>query len=343
METWTGPLASETSSFWRELERNVQERRFPGLPIPLLIGLASMAAPQAPPAIDGPAARPFELSVNVDLVVLHATVRDRKGRTAADLRERDFEVYEDGVRQAIRLFRHEDIPLTAGLVIDHSRSMRPKLPEVVAAARTFVKSSGAEDEMFVVNFNEKVTLGLPRAIRFTNRPDELTAAISNMPAAGMTALYDATFEALHRLKAGSRDKKVLIVVSDGADNASARRETEVLKMAGQSGALIYTIGVFSDDDPDRNPGVLKRLARTTGGEAYFPRQLSEVVEICERIAREIRTQYTIGYVSASAAPPGVYRHIRVAAPTAAHGKLVVRTRAGYYPGESTPVKDEGAN
>src|SRR5205085_8494909 len=124
----------------------------------------------------------------------------------------------DGIRQSVRLFRHEDIPVTVGLVVDHSGSMRPKLSDVVAAARTFVLSSSPEDQMFVVNFNEKVTMGLPDALAFTNRSEELERAISRTPAAGMTALYDAVIAARERLKTGSREKKVLIVISDGGDN-----------------------------------------------------------------------------------------------------------------------------
>src|SRR5437588_11582092 len=130
------------------------------LPLLLLIG-----PPQAP--------EPFKISVNVDLVVLSATVRDSKGGLPPELHEQDFSIYEDGVRQSLRLFRHEDIPVTVGLVIDHSGSMRRKLAHVIAAARTFVESSSADDEMFVVNFNEHVTMGLPPAIRLSNNPDEL--------------------------------------------------------------------------------------------------------------------------------------------------------------------------
>lgn len=126
--------------------------------------------------------------MSVDLGVLHATARDRGSRSVSDLREQDFGVYEDGVRQSIRLFRHEDVPVTVGLVIDHSGSMQSKLTHVIAAARTFVHTSNPEDQMFVVNFNEKVTLGLPDAIRFTNRSEELERAISRTPAEGMTAL-----------------------------------------------------------------------------------------------------------------------------------------------------------
>jgi len=305
------------------------------LPVLLLFGAAGDAEPQAPP--------PFRISVNVDLVVLHATVCDRKGRIAPDLRKQDFEIYENGVRQSIRLFRHEDVPVTVGLVVDHSGSMRPKLGDVIAAARTFARSSNPEDQMFVVNFNEKVTLGLPAAIRFTNRPDQLESAILKVSATGETALYDAVIKALVQLQAGGCDKKVLLIISDGGDNASAHGLAEVLKMAGQSSALVYTIGIFDEADRDQNPGVLRRLARASGGEAFFPGQHQEVVAICERIASDIRHQYTIGYVPTSAAPPGAYRSIHVIAGAAGYGKLLVRARPGYTAGEPKPVRrDEGA-
>jgi VWFA-related protein len=309
----------------------------------LLIGFAGDAEPQAPPSSGSQVTEPYRISVNVDLVVLHPTVRDRKGLFASDLREQDFEVYEDHVRQSIRLFRHEDTPVTVGLVVDHSTSMRRKLADVIAAARTFVWSSNQDDEMFVVNFNEHVTLGLPVAMHFTNRVDALESAILRAPATGQTALYDAVARGFERLQIGGREKKVLIVISDGGDNASVHTLADVLKIAGQSSALVYTIGVFDEEDPDRNPEVLRRLARATGGEAFFPGQLSEVVEICERIARDIRNQYTVGYVPTSTAQPGVYRSIRMNARAAGYGKLFVRTRSGYIAGgESRPVKDEAA-
>lgn len=312
-----------------------------GLSLLVVIGVLGDAELQAPPPIEGQASQAYRISMDVSLVVLHATVRDQKGRLASDLREPDFEVYEDGVRQSIRLFLHEDIPVTVGLVVDHSGSMHRKLADVIAAARTFVQSSSPEDQLFVVNFNERVTLGLPDAIPLTNRSNELARAISKIPAAGKTALYDAVFVARERLQAGSRDQKVLIVISDGGDNASVHTLSEVLKMAEQSSALIYTIGIFDEEDPDRNPDVLRRLARVTGGEAFFPRQPDEVVGICERIARDIRNQYTLGYVSSNAAQPGAYRVIRVVAAATGKRKLLVRTRAGYIAGgESRPGKDE---
>jgi Ca-activated chloride channel family protein len=312
-------------------------------PVLLLIVLGGYAGQQVPPTSRGQDSGSFRIAVNVDMVVLPATVRDRQGRFVSDLREQDFEVYEGGVLQHIRLFRHEDIPVTVGLVVDHSGSMRPKLAEVTAAARTFVQSSNPEDQMFVVNFNEKVTLGLPDTIRFTDSSDELEGAISKAPADGKTALYDAVVEAFERLQEGSRDKKVLIVISDGGDNASARSLAHVLKMAEQSSAMIYTIGIFQEDDPDANPKVLSRLSQATGGEAFFPHQLSEVVAICERIARDIRNQYTIGYVSTNAARDGAYRAVRVVARATGHSKLFVRTRTWYIAGgEPRAGKEERA-
>jgi Ca-activated chloride channel family protein len=313
------------------------------VPLVLLIHFAAGAQPGVAAAGNVQDPEPYRISVDVDLVVLHATVLDRQGRFVSDLRERDFEVYQDGVRQSIRLFRHEDIPVTVGLVIDHSGSMQPKLWDVIVAARTFVRSSNREDRMFVVNFNEHVTMGLPGAEGFTNRPDELESAILKTPATGETALYDAAVAALERLRTSVQEKKVLVVIGDGGDNASAHSLSQVLKMAGQSSAVVYAIGIFDGEDADQNPGVLHRLARATGGEAFFPGQPNEVVDICERIARDIRNQYTIGFAPAGAGQPGVYRAIRVVASGTAYGKLSVRARSGYIAGgEPRPAKRETA-
>jgi Ca-activated chloride channel homolog len=309
------------------------------LPVLLLIVLARYAGYQNPQAVQDSGS--FRISVDVALVVLPATVTDRQGGFVSNLSEQDFEVYENGVPQRIQLFRSEDIPVTVGLVVDQSTSMIRKLADVSAAARSFVRSSNRDDEMFVVNFNEKVSLGLPGSIRFTNNAVYLQNAIVTKPAGGQTALYDAIAKALEELQAGSRDKKVLIVVSDGGDNASARSLSQVMKLAERSSAVIYTIGIFDEDDPDRNPGVLKRLAQATGGEAFLPKQLSEVAPICERIARDIRHQYTIGYIPTNLAHDGTHRAIRVVAQAKGHDKLSVRTRTGYIAG-GEPRPDEKA-
>jgi Ca-activated chloride channel family protein len=304
--------------------------RMLGLPAILLTMPVFYAGSQTVPAGNDqdPA---YRLSVDVNLVVLHATVRDRQGGFAANLREQDFQVYEDGVLQKLHLFQHEDIPVTVGLVVDHSGSMRPKLRDVTAAARGFVQFSNPEDQMFVVNFNEIVSMGLPATTRFSNDSAALGGAIWGAPAYGETALYDALVKALARVQEGRWDKKVLLVISDGGDNASSHSLAQVTGIAERSSALIYTIGLFDERDLDWNPRVLHRLAKATGGEAFFPRQLGEVVSICERIAREIRNQYTIGYVPTTVRK-GVYRTIRVVARAEGRDKLFVRTRAGYVSG-----------
>jgi VWFA-related protein len=148
--------------------------------------------------------------------------------------------------------------------------------------------------------------------------------------------------AFDQVRPAREEKKVLIVISDGGDNASNRSLESVLRMAGQSSALVYTIGIFDDEDADRNPGVLRRLARGTGGESYFPGRTIETVAICEHIARDIRNQYTIGYVPNGAAPAGVYRKIRVEAAAAGYGKLLVRARDGYIADEAKAANGQSA-
>ena len=310
------------------------------LPAFFLVVLAGYPGYPAPPAPQDRNPESLRISVNVDLVVLHATVSDRRGGFVSDLGERDFEVYEDGVPQPIRLFRNEDVPVTVGLIVDHSTSMRQRMPEVTAAAQAFVRSSNPDDQMFVVNFNEKVYLGLSAAIRFTDSPAELRNAIATTPIRGMTALYDAIAKGLQELQAGSRDKKVLIVVSDGGDNASAHSLAQVMKLAGQSNAVIYTVGIFQAEDKERNLGVLKDLAQATGGEAFLPEELPEVTAICERIARDIRHQYTIAYEPINMAHDGAYHAIRVVARAKGHrGGFAVRTRTGYI-ASGEPRRDE---
>jgi len=304
----------------------------------VVVGCAGQQAPLARPDSD---LESFRISVDVALVVLHATVTDRQGGAVSTLGEQDFEVHEDGVAQQIRVFTNDDVPVTAGLVVDHSTSMRPKLAEVAAAARTFVQSSNPQDEMFVVNFNEHVTLGLPAAIRFTDSSAKLEDAIGAARGLGMTALYDAIARALEELQAGSRDKKVLIVVSDGGDNASKRSLADVMTLARQSNAVVYTVGLFDENDEEKNRGVLKRLAQATGGEAFFPDRLGEVVTICERIARDVRHQYTIGYVPTNRSRDGSYRTVQLLAREKGH-RLSVRTRSGYIAGGTPPVGEASA-
>ena len=272
----------------------------------------------------------YTINVNVDVVVLHATAQDRKNILVSGLDKDDFQVYEDGVLQRIKYFSHEDIPVTVGLVVDNSGSMAQKRPDVVAAALAFARSSNPQDQMFVVDFNEKVAFGLPDGIPFTDQQAELEVALSRIAATGETALYDAISAALEHLKNGNRDKKVLIVISDGGDNASKHSLSQIVAMAGQPDAIIYTIGIFDEQDADRNPGVLKRLAKETGGEAFLPESSKDIAPICERIAHDIRNQYTLAYVPTNNKQDGTYRVIQVKASVPGRGRLAVRTRTGYF-------------
>jgi Ca-activated chloride channel family protein len=274
-------------------------------------------------ALQPPPEDSFGISVNVNLVVLHASVHDRQGHDVLDLHQNDFALFEDRVRQEIRLFRREDAPVTVGLVVDHSASMRSKMGDVTAAARHFAQSSNPKDDMFVINFNENVYSALGRN-RFTDKPAVLEAAIARAPVNGRTALYDAIAAGFEQLDAGHWDKKVLVVISDGGDNESSHTLAQISRLAEKSSASIFTVGIFDKDDSDARPGVLKRLAESTGGEAFFPKALNQIAPICDHIAHDIRNQYTIGYVSNSARPEGTRRAIRLTA-----GKWQVRTRSGY--------------
>jgi VWFA-related protein len=208
--------------------------------------------------------------------------------------------------------------------------MRPKRTDVIAAAMAFVRSSNPADQMFVVNFNEHVSLGLPAALPFTDNAAQLETALSRNAISGMTALYDAIAAGLEQLQKGKWDKKVLIVVSDGGDNASKRNLAQVLSMVNQSNAVIYTLGIFDETDEDRNPRVLSQLSRASGGEAFFPKTLQEILPICEQVAQEIRSQYSIAFVPTNRKQDGAYRTIDVKAYAPSGGRrLSVITRAGF--------------
>jgi VWFA-related protein len=283
----------------------------------------------------------YTINVNVDVVVLHATVQDHRNILVSGLGKDNFQIYEDGVLQPIKYFSHEDIPVTVGLVVDNSGSMKTKRSDVIAAALAFARSSNPQDQMFVINFNEKASFGLPESTPFTDQVPQLEVALSRIAADGQTALYDAVAAALAHLKKGDRDKKVLIVISDGGDNASKHKLSEITALAGQPDAIIYTIGLFDERDGEQNPRVLKQLAKDTGGEAFLPESIKNVVSICERIAHDIRNQYTLGYVPTNRKRDGTYRVIRVKANAQARGHLSVRTRTGYFTPTLPPPSGRG--
>jgi VWFA-related protein len=263
-------------------------------------------------------------------VVLPVVVTDKQGRFVADLERDRFAVYDNGRKMAVDLFTGEDAPVTVGLIIDASGSMRGKLGYVIAAALRFARLSNPEDELFAVRFNDDVRDAVP-GHRFLPAGDNaaLESALVALVAEGKTALYDALMAGLDRLDHASRARRILIVVSDGGDTASRATLDGVLTRARSSNVTIYTIGLFDPDDHDRNPGVLKSLANATGGERFLPKSAGPLMQVCAQIAREIRSGYTIGY-----APPdrdGAYHRLRVQIEAPDRG-LSVRTRPGYFAG-----------
>ena len=272
----------------------------------------------------------YKISVNVASVVLHATVENRKGSPVSGLGKDDFQVYEDGVRQRIEYFSHEDIPVTVGLVLDNSGSMGPKRSEVIAAALAFAATAIRRTRCSWSISTSMLRLAFPLTRHLRIRPRNCRLRCRNLRTTGETALYDALAAAIEHLKMGDRDKKVLIVISDGGDNVSKHNLSQILAMAGKSDVIIYTIGIYTDEDPDKKPDALRALAKTTGGEANFPESVTDVVPLCERIAGNIREQYTIAYDPLKRMQDGNYRLIQVKAIAPGHGRLSVRTRAGYY-------------
>ncbi len=252
------------------------------------------------------------------------------------LMEENFRVLEDKVEQKLSVFKQEDVPVSFGLVVDNSGSMRDKRPQVNAAALTFVKTSNPQDEGFVVNFNDDYYLDTEHD--FTSDLAEMRTALERIDARGSTALYDAVIGSLDHLKKGTRDKKVLLVVTDGEDNASRHSLENVVEQAQRSDAVIYTVGVFSDDDIKHNHRTMKKarsalsdLANATGGLAFFPETADDTESICTQIAHDIRNQYTMAYYPTNEAHDGTFRNVQVqVTPPRGVGKLTVRTRTGYY-------------
>jgi Ca-activated chloride channel homolog len=269
------------------------------------------------------------ITSTTSLVLLPVNVTDSRGTAIGGLKRQDFRVYEDGRLQDLTVFKEADTPVTVGLVVDHSRSMGRNLSEVTAAVSSFAQSSNSQDEMFVVDFNDGVSIELMDGKSFSNDPAELEEALNAISARGRTALYDAVGEGLKHLQYGRWSKKALVIVSDGGDNASHLSFSEVLAQTRQSQAVIYAIVLSSPDDADENPGLLRRLCKDTGGTAYFPAEGDSVVSVSKDIARDLREQYTLGYAPQKVERADAFRKIEVKVTAPGHGKVRVRTRQGY--------------
>lgn len=264
-------------------------------------------------------------------VVLHVTVVDRQDRLVTDLAEDNFRLYENGQPVSVRFFRQEDVPVSIGILVDNSGSMKTKRAQVNAAALEFVKASNPEDEMFIVNFNDQAY----RDTDYTNDQSRIQDALQRIDSRGGTALYDAVRASLDYLsEKAHNDKRVLLLISDGEDNASTA-ELEVLvrelQESGSNQTSIYAIGLLTEEEKrsaKRAERAIKHLTRATGGPAYFPETVEEITSLMRQIALDIRNQYTIAYAPLDGAAPG-FREIRIDLVDASK-RNTVRHRPGYF-------------
>jgi VWFA-related protein len=310
----------------------------------LLCALAASA--QIPNILSTPPPPPGQnqgskIRVDVNLVVLHTTVLDDRGRFADGLNPDNFRVFEDKVEQKLAVFKREDIPVSMGLVVDNSGSMRDKRPKVNAAALTLVEASNPQDEAFVVNFNDDFYLDLDKD--FTSSIPELKEALERIDSRGSTALYDAVIGSLDHVQKGTKDKKVLLVITDGEDNTSHTSLEKAIKEIQKTDTVIYTIGLLSQESrksAKRAKRALEEMARSSGGLAFFPENLVDVRTICQQVARDIRNQYTLAYYPTNTQRDGTFRAVHVEViPPHGRGKLQARTRNGYYaPGGARPTQ-----
>jgi len=299
-----------------------------------LLLLAGIALAQAPPASqdDVPTYR-----TDARLVLLHASVVDKNGKLVTNIPQSAFKVFEDGVEQPLRLFRREDVPVSMGIIVDNSGSMTSKRTRVAAAALELVKQSNPDDEVFIVNFNDDTHFDQP----LTNDVKRMEAALARMEARGGTAMRDALSKSINYVKKnGKKDKKVLVVITDGNDNSSDVTLEQVLRQAQNSEVLIYAIGLLNEEEAKEARSAkkaLKTLVDASGGMDYYPKSTSDVQEITPRVAREIRAQYILGYTSSNQGMDGSFRQIKVT--VNGFGRPTVRTRNGYYATPTARVID----
>jgi Ca-activated chloride channel homolog len=275
------------------------------------------------------AADDFTIRNDVRLVLLDASVQNHAGNFVPELSKQNFTVLENGQPQTISVFDNQDAPVTMGILVDESASMTPRRGAVVVAAGYLVAESNPEDEVFVLNFNDSVKRGLPEGMLFSDDIPQLRAALNRERPRGKTALYDAVADGLKQLEAGRRGRKTLVLISDGGDNASMHKRAETIDLVERSAATIFTIGLFEEGASDADPGILKELAKISGGEALFPKDADGLATVCHHIAKEIRTRYTIGYVPRDDNNAAPLRHIRVNVSAPGESGLTVLTRKSY--------------
>lgn len=272
-----------------------------------------------------------DFSSESELVVLHVAVRDGKGGYVGGLGKESFRVSENRQLQDISFFNNQDAPVTVGLLIDGSGSMAPNRDMVIAASMAFSRAMNPQDEFFVLGFNEHIHTPLPPHAPFTSHEPTLRVAlVQAIKARGQTAIYNAVHAGLAYVNKGGFERQVLVIVSDGGDNASQVNRAQVLANAQASNAVIYTIALVDPMDPEADPGFLNQLSELTGGVSFRPKNIGDIDEIFQRVARDIRSMYTLGYVpSATRSKKEALRRVAVDVRLPSGQRLDARTRRAY--------------
>jgi len=280
---------------------------------------------------------PHSIGVDVDIVLATVTVTDRSGRFITGLEKENFKIQEDKVPQEIKYFSSEDIPLSVGIILDVSGSMKDKLKTAVEAAMTFMKGGSLDDEYFLVEFADK-----PEGTAdFTNDITKIQSRFTFSKAKGRTALYDAVYMGLSKLEKGNNAKRALLLITDGEDNRSRYTFSNVRDFVKEKDVQMYAIGInngWSDSSAEQGRALLRDLAAISGGNSFFPNSITNLENICRTIATELKYQYVIGYQSTNTAKDGEWRKIKVTAEYP-NNKLTVRAKAGYY----GPTESKGNN
>jgi len=275
----------------------------------------------------------FKLNVNVDLTEVHVSVTDEKDHPVGNLIKENFRLFEDRKEQQITVFKYEDIPVSLGLVVDNSRSIEPRKQRLDTAALSFVRKGNADDETFIVHFDDEPRLSQ----EFTDSIPLLEDTLARMKPYGQTAIYDALILALGQMDKAKYTKRVILLITDGVDNSSKHTLSEAIEAAKRSSVAIYTVGLLSVSGGQKAEDSLIRLAEVSGGHAYFPNDVDEARTIMERVAKDLREQYTLGYFPTNALRNGAWRSIRVEVAPPLGRRPVPRLNANYRHGYYAPT------
>jgi VWFA-related protein len=272
----------------------------------------------------------FKLNVNVDLTEVHVNVTDEKDHPIGNLKKDNFRIFEDRTEQKITVFKHEDIPLSLGLVIDNSRSMEPRKERMDQASLSFVRKSNSQDETFIIHFDDSARLDRD----FTDSIPLLEQTLASVRPYGQTAIYDALILGLQHMEKAKNTKRAILLFTDGVDNSSKHTLSEALDATRRAQVAVYPVGLLSRSGGQKAEDELLRIAEVSGGRAFFPSTVDEARADMERVARDLREQYTLGYFPSNPSHNGAWRSIRVdvvpppGLPPSA--RLNANYRHGYY-------------